>query len=292
MIRLQESLHKTPIVRMLGNGGGLSYDMDNTNFTVLDYFLIDCGRSTYPKLVKEGLIDKLKYVFITHHHDDHIGSLSSFWYYKILIQKENPTVVVPEYLKDYTRNFVCTGIVKYPMFGRFTSPDDHGMIKAYGHTVQEKFTVKDFHRNEFLLTIKIIPVPYGGYGHIDARYSTLMVKFDFFGNGINFTLVFTGDIKPSKELVKIFEDCRNLDGLYIFHDLSLNPSVENIHPTIQEIDQLYPDKIKERLICVHTRLPNYRATWRLEDFMSNKPVRDIAYQMSFDYMKQIAKEAQ
>lgn len=291
MFHLQESLYNIPVVRMLGNGGGLSHDMDNTNFTIFDHILIDCGRSTYPKLVKEGLIDKLRYVFITHHHDDHMGSLSSFWYYKILVQKKKPMIVVPEYLKDYVRKFVCTGIAKYPLFGTFTEPEDHGIIST--HLEDHCIAFRDVDDNEIYVRIETIDVPYGGYGHIDAKYSTMMVYLEF--SVINnfkteFALLFTGDIKPSRELLKIFEKC--FDNTYIFHDLSLNPSIENIHPTIQEIDQLYPDKIKERLICVHTRLPNYRAAWRLEDFMSNKPVRDIAYQMSFDYMKQIAKEAQ
>lgn len=77
-------------IKQLGNGGAFDYKSTNSSFLIDtgkdSYFLFDCGTNVFAELRKqhdEGEIDlsKLKYVYISHMDDDHVGSLKSLIYY-------------------------------------------------------------------------------------------------------------------------------------------------------------------------------------------------------------------
>ena len=55
-------------------------------------FLVDCGYDVFPKI--KYLADKITAVCITHCHDDHIGSLSSFLLYRAKVLNLAPTQVI------------------------------------------------------------------------------------------------------------------------------------------------------------------------------------------------------
>ena len=112
-------------IRQLGNGGAFHFKQTNTSFLISlnEYddgdvdngklLLFDCGRNVVDKLdtlaeKEEFNYSNLKYVYISHMDDDHIGSLKSLIYYmffnvgKKLIILSNPKVTVhlKVYLKD------------------------------------------------------------------------------------------------------------------------------------------------------------------------------------------------
>ena len=85
-------------IRQLGNGGAFHFKQINTSFLIsLDNYddgdvdngtklLFDCGRNVVDKLdelaeKEEFNYSNLKYVYISHMDDDHIGSLKSLIYY-------------------------------------------------------------------------------------------------------------------------------------------------------------------------------------------------------------------
>lgn len=58
--------------------------------------LVDCGFTVYPKLMAEGIASSVNTVLLTHLHNDHVGSLSTFIYYKVLVERvENFTIIYP-----------------------------------------------------------------------------------------------------------------------------------------------------------------------------------------------------
>ena len=77
-------------IKQLGNGGAFDYKSTNSSFLIDtgkdSYFLFDCGTNVFAELRKqhdEGEIDlsKLKYVYISHMDDDHVGSVKTLIYY-------------------------------------------------------------------------------------------------------------------------------------------------------------------------------------------------------------------
>ena len=70
----------------LGNGSAFNYDAYNTSaYFIFDnnLFLFDCGEGICNRLLKKNVLDNVNniYIFITHLHSDHIGSLEALIYY-------------------------------------------------------------------------------------------------------------------------------------------------------------------------------------------------------------------
>jgi ribonuclease BN (tRNA processing enzyme) len=86
-------------IRFVGTGGAFEVELGNSAAVVTLHgknYLIDCGHSVFPRLVKLGIADQIDGVFVTHLHDDHVGSLSSFvLYYSLVLQKGRLKIYVP-----------------------------------------------------------------------------------------------------------------------------------------------------------------------------------------------------
>ena len=89
-------------IKQLGNGGAFDYKLTNSSFLIQtkeeSYFLFDCGYSVYAELRKQdevGEIDlnKLKYIYISHMDDDHMGSLKTLIYYMFFILKKRVHII-------------------------------------------------------------------------------------------------------------------------------------------------------------------------------------------------------
>lgn len=70
----------------LGNGSAFNYEAHNTAAYITsggDLIIFDCGESICNRLLKLKVLTKVEriYVFITHLHSDHIGSLEALIYY-------------------------------------------------------------------------------------------------------------------------------------------------------------------------------------------------------------------
>jgi ribonuclease BN (tRNA processing enzyme) len=78
-------------IRFVGTGGAFESSLTNSSAIVSfrgKNILIDCGHSVFPKLNTLNLLSTIDAVLITHLHDDHVGSLSSFiLYHSIILQK-------------------------------------------------------------------------------------------------------------------------------------------------------------------------------------------------------------
>lgn len=77
-------------IRQLGNGGAFHFKQTNTSFLIelenKKLVLFDCGRNVVDKLdaladADEFNYSDLKYVYVSHLDDDHIGSLKTLIYY-------------------------------------------------------------------------------------------------------------------------------------------------------------------------------------------------------------------
>jgi flavorubredoxin len=74
--------------RIVGYGGAFDTHLVNSSLWVSlegKRYLIDCGHSVFAELVKTGLASEIDIILITHLHDDHVGSLSSYLLYRNIV---------------------------------------------------------------------------------------------------------------------------------------------------------------------------------------------------------------
>lgn len=87
-------------LKFLGNGSAFNVDAYNTCAyfkTEKSLFLLDCGESICNRIIKLGLMEDVEniYVFITHTHSDHIGSLEALIYYNEVFLHKNFKIFYP-----------------------------------------------------------------------------------------------------------------------------------------------------------------------------------------------------
>ena len=118
-------------IRQIGNGGAFNFDQTNSSFLIKtdegNFLLFDCGRNVIDKLHKlehektddnDFSFKELKYIYISHMDDDHIGSLKSLIYYMFFVVGVKPIILfnktiasdLEEYLK-YLNSYTENGVI-------------------------------------------------------------------------------------------------------------------------------------------------------------------------------------
>jgi L-ascorbate metabolism protein UlaG (beta-lactamase superfamily) len=86
-------------IKFIGTGGAFETTYGNSSAIVTHRgkrLLLDCGHAVFPRLVALGLAAEIDGILITHLHDDHVGSLSSFLlYHQMVLQKGRIKLYVP-----------------------------------------------------------------------------------------------------------------------------------------------------------------------------------------------------
>lgn len=94
-------------LKFLGRGSAFNYKEGNTSAYFIEnneLFLIDCGETTFSKLMEKALLEnKTKiHIIITHTHSDHIGSLGSLLTYTYYKLKQKVNIIISENKKQKT----------------------------------------------------------------------------------------------------------------------------------------------------------------------------------------------
>jgi ribonuclease BN (tRNA processing enzyme) len=100
-------------IEFIGTGGAFDWEVGNSAAIITfrgKRILIDCGHSVFPKLMQLGIADSIDYLLLTHLHDDHCGSATSFIFAQYFLVTRRPYPVLaatPEFkveLNDYFRH--------------------------------------------------------------------------------------------------------------------------------------------------------------------------------------------
>ena len=233
-------------IKQLGNGGAFDYKLTNSSFLIEtkeeSYFLFDCGHSVYAELrkqdeAKEIDLNKLKYIYISHMDDDHIGSLKTLIYYMFFILKKRVHIIaygaVFKELKTYLSDI--DGIVenevkiKDSLFNMLEIPSAE-------YLVLDSFNIKATFTNHFK--------PCFG------------LKFKLKDKSY---FIISGDTKAYHGLIP---ELRDMNLKFAFHDFSnWNCKSSQVHCCEEDYNSIYDASIRLKIIKYHNS-EDFKTEWR------------------------------
>ena len=100
-------------IKPIGYGGAFATHEGHSSFLVSDMvskknLLIDCGSLVYRKLRETFLSDQIDAVYITHTHEDHIGSLSSLIYENWFVHKRKLAIFCHNNVRHILTKYLIT----------------------------------------------------------------------------------------------------------------------------------------------------------------------------------------
>ena len=187
-------------------------------------FLFDCGEDVAAKLIKDNKLtkDTEVYLFITHTHSDHIGSLGSLQQYLHWVCGKKLNIVYDfniEYMKE------IKGILR----GFGLEPNTYRMILE--RDLDNKF--------ESFSQIRYIE---SSHGDIPLSSSSIIIRTK------NGNILYSGDIADNR-IIKYFIEVSDgfIDKMYIDTSYTDSP----VHLSIHKLNEVIPDELKNKVYCMH-----------------------------------------
>lgn len=269
------------LVRQLGNGTAFLPDQPNTAFTLFDdRVLVDCGYNIFSVLLTkkdengEILANRIEKVFITHWHDDHIGSLATFIYWNEFINIGGKKLEV--YLPREVYKIINPIVMDKYVYPRQTEFIKH--VKIYN--IDEKGIENPIINKDNLL-VRVREISKHTHGHHRNTSYIFECYINDGGEDVDKVIIMiTGDTKASRyiqdEIWKIMKNNvayiedyvpvpYRTRRLIIFHDFSYSNSLDNIHACELDFENIYDDWFKKYVVKVHTGDKEFREIWTLED---------------------------
>jgi len=201
---------KPPIVEIIFLGTGGAFDLVEKNSsaiirTSIGSILIDCGSTVYSELQAKKLVESIDYVFITHCHEDHIGSLSTLIYHKYFVEKKSVRIECIPALENKIRTYltdVCghEGVSKKS----YEINSNSGVVYEDLSMIIHKIDTTNYHYKNY---------PTGGF------------VFNFRKGGEDFFVIYSGDVNiPITDIIeenypKLYESLlNNKENVFIFHE--------------------------------------------------------------------------
>jgi len=246
-------------IKQLGNGGGFDFDKTNSSFLIqLDvdnYMLIDCGYNVMAELMKnhKDLIQKIKYVYITHMDDDHIGNLKIFIQYRYFMLHEDTTVFARGRVFDDLTSYMHSDSfdINKELIGSEVVRNNMCILTNLFSKIEGKFDIEIYATNT-------------NHGATQCYGIAIVSKHEFIPNSM---IWISGDTKASnvieRHICNIMDE-HNIDfnRAILFHDKSnYNVATRSPHACDYDIDCEYSPEFKNNLIYYHTGNDDFKKDW-------------------------------
>ena len=212
-------------LKFLGKGAAFYPVLGNTSaYFIYDknLFLIDCGESIFKKLYEKDLFSEINdiYVFITHTHCDHIGSLSSLILYcshkfdiktKIVIPKENKYI-------DSIKNILN---------GMGVDESNYEFINDLD--LDNKYDVFDNIR------------------YVETTHCDDITSYSIIFEKDNRVIYYSGDTNELDTVKSIIHGDKNIDKIYIE---TCSERLDG-HIYYEDLLEVIPKNLRDRVYCMH-----------------------------------------
>jgi len=211
-------------LKFLGRGNAFNYKECNNSAFILEkdnLFLLDCGSLVFAKIMGLNLLDKVNnlYIFITHLHPDHAGSLGTLidgFYFYMNKNKKPCLVCASEKQKNMLVNFL--NITGTPM-------------KHYDFADTNNLPFKSFNSV--------------GFTQVKHQQGMLSYAIEFATNGG--LIVFTGDTCDIHYIKKLF-DGQKIDKLYVETVLK---NISGLHMPFDILKDIIPKDRRKDCYIMH-----------------------------------------
>ena len=218
-------------LKFLGIGSGFESALGNTSafFTDSDnnLYLIDCGFDVFTKLKNFRLLEEFNNitVFLTHLHDDHVGSLGSLIFYCYFNLNKKITVRFPS--SDLAMLLKVQGALRFVNF----------MITKHGTIESGKKTILEY---EFISTPHDPAIPCFGIKIKNTDIDTPQ------------QIYYSGDTKVLFNGLTKFDDIYTMPFIEIFQDCSYEKTYEGAqHMSLDLLCRAIPPKHRNIVKCMH-----------------------------------------
>ena len=211
-------------LKFLGKGSAFYPELGNNSAFFIEknnLFLIDCGENIFERIKKNKLLEDKEdlYVFITHTHPDHVGSLGSLIFYQYYIYGKRTKIVLANYRQKclLKKLFSCIGVRK----------EHYEFLKT--KDIENKF--QSFSCVEFL----------------ETEHTATMHSFNIIFKTEKGIVFYSGDSMSLKNLQRYYGD--KIDKIY----LDAQPSSSNVegHLRISTIESELPIELKRKVYLMH-----------------------------------------
>lgn len=247
-------------IKQLGNGGGIASALEghvNSAFLIdlyedhSEYLLFDCGYNIMKRLEEEERdntyfeIAKIKYVIISHKHDDHCGNLETLIYWNHF--KNNVQMHIYVACDDLAKGVRDTRKIE----------DNFHTLDAQTHKELDVvgdgyFTAIPHNSNQeaFSLTFKTV------YHGAKPAIGVIINGFD------NRSILISGDTKAHKSIEDFYDNHYNNIDL-VFHDFSnWDDESKNIHACQTDFEREYSEDFKAKITKYHTGSLDFNKEWQ------------------------------
>ncbi|PGT10219.1 MBL fold metallo-hydrolase [Bacillus cereus] len=193
-------------------------------------FLIDCGSSTFGRLIEYKLLDEVKQVtvLLTHLHPDHVGSLGDLIFYGYYsmgeLMKPSVTVCAPYDLK-IVENLKTMGVER----------NTYELLQ-FGGSVE-------LYYDEFTLNINTVWA-----NHVE-ELSCFGYIIKICIDGHKHTIYYSGDSNDIPLGVLFMLEYDQID--YFYQDTCIADYEKNVHLSLRKLDELIKQDVRHKVFCMH-----------------------------------------
>ncbi len=186
----------------IGYGSAFATVEGNSSFYIIDSkteksLLLDCGSLVYKSLRYKELTNKVDWVFITHTHEDHIGSLSTLIYENFFIHGR-------------VLNIICASEIYYDINNYLQNICHH---KPEQYNIMRSYKDEEFCKDFPSFDLKVYNTTGKHFPNLPSYAVSLKLK------EIDFEVVFSGDIGVSiADELKLDKERLNQGKYLVFQD--------------------------------------------------------------------------